>query len=255
MCQTSTVPESLRDFFARNPKVAVAFSGGTDSSYLLYAAVESGADAVAVFVSTPFQFPGEKEEAERMAKDLGAEFRVAEARLMNDPDIISNTAERCYFCKRRVLGAIASVTEKGRVLIDGTNATDDPDDRPGTRALAEFGVQSPLRICGIGKPEVRELSRRAGLSTWDRPSNSCLATRVPTGIRLDRNLLDTVSDCEEALRSLGFREFRVRTNGWDAVLETVSEQQPLLESKKVEVERILLKYHRTVSYKERRPRL
>ena len=255
MCQTDIVPESLQEFFVRNPKVAVAFSGGTDSSYLLYAAVNSGADAVAVFVSTPFQFPGEREDAERIAKGIGAEFRVAEAELMNDPDIVSNTPERCYFCKRRILGALTGIVEKDRILIDGTNASDDPDDRPGTRALAEFGVQSPLRLCGIGKTEVRELSRRAGLSTWNRPSNSCLATRIPAGVRLDQNLLDTVNDCEEALRSMGFSDFRVRTNGWDAVLETVREQRPLLESHKTEVESILLKYHSTVSYRERRPRL
>ena len=255
MCQTDTVPEPLQEFFVNHPKVAVAFSGGTDSSYLLYAAVKSGADAIAVFVSTPFQFPGEREDAERIAKEIGAEFRVTEAGLMNDPDIVSNTPERCYFCKRRILGALAGVVEKDRVLLDGTNASDDPDDRPGTRALAEFGVLSPLRLCGIGKTEVRELSRRAGLPTWNRPSNSCLATRISAGVRLDQNLLDTVNDCEEALRSMGFSDFRVRTNGWNAVLETVREQQPLLESHKTEVESILLKYHSTVSYRERRPRL
>ena len=255
MCQDETVPNSLRDYFAKNPKVAVAFSGGADSTYLLYAALESGADAVAIFVSTPFQFSGERDNAEIIAKEVGAKIVIMEADLMNDPDIISNGPERCYFCKKRILSAISKVTEDVRVPIDGTNASDDPGDRPGTKALNEFGIQSPLKICGLTKPEIRELSHKAGLSTWNRPSNSCLATRIRTGTAITNELLNTVSECETALVPLGFRDFRVRTDGTDAVLEIHPEQKTLLESEKSTVESALLKYHSTVSYRDRRPSL
>lgn len=255
MCQNETVPEPLREFFRRNPKVAVAFSGGTDSSYLLYAAVASGADAVAVFASTPFQFSGERDNAEIIAQETGAKIVIIEADLMNDPEVISNGPDRCYFCKRHILGTLSRVTEEGRILIDGTNASDDPGDRPGTRALDEFGIQSPLKICGLTKPDIRELSRKAGLSTWNRPSNSCLATRILTGTAITPALLNTVEGCETALVSLGFKDFRVRTNGTDAVLETHPEQKTLLESQKSAIESALLKYHSTVSYRDRRPSL
>ena len=255
MCQEETVPKSLREYFAKTPKVAVAFSGGTDSSYLLYAALKSGADAVAVFVSTPFQCKGEKDNAEVIAMEIGAKIVIAETDLINDPDIVSNGPDRCYFCKRCILGTLSKVTDDGRVIIDGTNASDDPGDRPGTRALSEYGIQSPLKLCGLDKPTIRELSRKAGLSTWNRPSNSCLATRIRTGTAITTDLLDVVEACETSLVALGFRDFRVRTDGANAVLETHPEQQTLLESRKTEVESALLKYHSTVSYRERRPSL
>jgi uncharacterized protein len=140
---------------------------------------------------------------------------------------------------------------EGRTVIDGTNASDDYDLRPGMRAIQELGVRSPLREAGLTKEQVRELSREAGLPNWDLPSDSCLATRIPTGTVIDEKLLRRTEDAETEIETLGFRGFRVRTRGGSALLEVAPEQSGLLESCKETVEKVLLKYYDGVSYGER----
>ena len=193
----------LKDFFRENPKVALAFSGGVDSAYLLYAAGESGASVRAYYVKSAFQPRFELEDARRLAGELGADMRILEEDVLADAQVASNPRDRCYHCKKRLFTAIAkAAAEDGfSVLMDGTNASDDAGDRPGMRALRE---------CGLTKAEIRRLSKEAGLFTWDKPAYACLATRIPTGTEITEEKLCRTERAESYLASVGLRDFRVR---------------------------------------------
>ena len=147
----------LSAFFAENPKVALAFSGGVDSAYLLYAAGRFGAQVQAYYVKTAFQPQFELEDARRVAEFCGAAMKVLELDILQDKTVAENPGDRCYYCKRRLFTAIAQAAREDgfSVLIDGTNASDDADDRPGMRALQELSVYSPLRACGLTKEMIR----------------------------------------------------------------------------------------------------
>ena len=202
----------LKEFFCQHPKAAIAFSGGVDSSYLLYAALQCGADVHAYYVKGAFQPQFELDDAQRLARDIHAPMTVLRADVLRDETVTANPANRCYYCKKVVFSSIAqaALADGYTVLLDGTNASDDAGDRPGMRALQELQVLSPLRLCGLTKPQIRELSREAGLFTWDKPAYACLATRIPTRQRITNELLARVEGAEQALFSLGFTDFRVR---------------------------------------------
>ena len=202
----------LRDFFQECPKVALGFSGGVDSAYLLYAALERGAQVKPYFVKTAFQPRFEREDALRLAGELGVEVTVLELDALADPRVAANPAERCYYCKQNLFRALKAraAADGYTVLLDGTNASDDAGDRPGMRALRELAVRSPLRECGISKAEVRARSREAGLFTWNKSAYACLATRIPTGTPITAEALSKVEGAENALMALGFSDFRVR---------------------------------------------
>lgn len=184
--------EALSEFFARTPRFVVAFSGGCDSSYLLAAAVEAGCDVKAYMVNTAFQPAFELEDARRVVGACGAAFEVIEADVLAEDAICTNPPDRCYLCKRFIFGTILERMARDGydVLADGTNASDDPERRPGFRALAELGVVSPLRRAGMTKDEVRAASRALGVPTADKPSFSCLATKVPEGEPITADSLD-----------------------------------------------------------------
>lgn len=217
---------TLEEFFRDNPRAALAFSGGTDSAFLLWAAARYGAQVRAYFVKTSFQPAFELRDAERLARELSMPMTVVEADILAVPGAVENGPERCYHCKRALF---TRLTEAARadgfsLLIDGTNASDDAGDRPGMRALRELSVRSPLRECGLTKEEVRRLSREAGLFTWDKPAYACLATRIPTGTRISRETLEAVEQAEDALSALGFSDFRVRVFGGAARIQLTEEQ-------------------------------
>ncbi len=203
---------TLQDFFRENPKAALAFSGGADSTYLLYAALREGAAVRAYYVKSAFQPRFEYEDALRMARMLGADMRVLTLDVLAAPGIRENPADRCYHCKRAIFGSILEAAEADgfSVLMDGTNASDDVSDRPGMRALRELSVRSPLRECGLTKAEVHRLSKEAGLFTWDKPAYACLATRIPAGEEITEDKLARTEAAEDFLFSLGFTDFRVR---------------------------------------------
>lgn len=228
---------TLKEFFEENRKVAVAFSGGVDSSYLLYAAVKYGADVRAYYVKSAFQPQFEYEDAVRMKDFIGAEMTVIEADILSCETVTDNPADRCYFCKQQIFGKICDGAEKDgyTVILDGTNASDDEGDRPGMRALKEMKVKSPLRECGLTKAEIRRLSKEAGLFTWDKPAYACLATRIPTGEKITAEKLTATEKAEGFLFTLGFTDFRVRQIGGRAKIQLKKEQFPLFEEKKNEI--------------------
>ncbi len=208
--------------------VCVAFSGGADSSLVLAAAVRAlGLEhVVAVTATSPTYLDEELAASRTLAASLGVEHVVVATREFDDERFVANSRERCYYCKAGLLDELAEVAAAhgGATLVDGANADDVGDHRPGMRAAAERGVLQPLLAAGIGKAEVRRLARELGLSTWDEPQQACLASRLPYGQAITPAKLTAVADAERALRALGFRQCRVRHHGDVARLEVEREE-------------------------------
>ena len=221
---------NLSEFFQECPRVALAFSGGVDSAYLLYAALHCGTTVRAYYVKSAFQPQFELEDALRLAQELHADLRVLEVDALASETVAANPWNRCYYCKHGIFGTIlqAAQADGFPVLMDGTNASDDAGDRPGIRALRELQVRSPLRECGLTKAEIRRLSREAGLFTWDKPAYACLATRIPTGEVITAEKLAAVEAAEQYLFSQGFTDFRVRTREGRAKLQLPADQMETL---------------------------
>jgi uncharacterized protein len=218
---------ALLSLIAARKSVAVAFSGGVDSSFLCHAAFAAlGARAIAVTVVSPMLPKSELDAAIDLARRIGiAHVRVEEMEI--DGEVAENPRERCYFCKKLEFGSIrdAARTQGIDTVLDGTNLDDLTDHRPGLKALEELGILSPLREAGLAKAEIRALSRRFGLPTWDKPAFACLASRIPYGERIDRDKLGRVEQAEAYLRELGFRQFRVRSHGNIARIEVAPEER------------------------------
>lgn len=212
----------LREFFLENSEAAIAFSGGVDSSYLLSQAVKYAARVKAYYVKSCFQPEFEFRDALRLAAGLGADMEMINlGESVLDEKVASNPPDRCYHCKKKIMGAIRDAASKDgfNVILDGTNASDHAGDRPGMKALGEMNILSPLRICGLSKDEIRKLSKEEWLFTWDKPAYACLATRIPTGTDIRPELLTKVEGAETALMDMGFSDFRVRVFGGGARLQ------------------------------------
>lgn len=238
----------LSRFFEENPRVALAFSGGVDSAYLLRAAMDCGARVRAYYVKTAFQPRFEYDDARRLARELGADMVTLEVDILSDSTVASNPANRCYYCKKRIFSAIleAARADGFTLTIDGTNASDQADDRPGMKALQEMQVRSPLREAGLTKQQIRRLSKDAGLFTHDKPAYACLATRIPSGEPITAAKLARTEWAEEYLMGLGFRDFRVRSSGDTAKLQLTERQLGLLMEKRQEITNTLKKEYSTV---------
>jgi len=239
---------TLHTFFRDHPRVALAFSGGVDSAYLLYAAIRSGAQVRAYYVKSAFQPRFELEDAQRLAGELGADMKVLDVDILAAPQVAANPGNRCYHCKRAIFSSIldAAAADGFHLLIDGTNASDDADDRPGMQALQELSVRSPLRECGLTKAEIRQRSKAAGLFTWDKPAYACLATRIPAGEVITGEKLQRTEAAEHALFSLGFTDFRIRMAGDCARLQLPARQLPLLLDRRQEILKTLRPYYSAV---------
>lgn len=226
--------EKLQEFFKEHNKVAIAFSGGVDSTFLIYAAKQCGADVRAYFVKNEFIPKYVFDDAINTAYEVEVDMRIVRAEALADPSVTENDKDRCYYCKRNILQSIIrkAYADGYETLLDGTNASDDIEDRPGFKAVEELRVLSPLKECGITKAMIRQYLKDANISVWDKPSYSCLATRIPTGVEITDKNLTKVDAGEAYLRMKGFSDFRVRIDGECARLElTESDYHKAMEIK------------------------
>jgi uncharacterized protein len=209
--------------------VVVAFSGGADSTYLAWTAHRTlGERALAITALSPSFSAYDRQQAETFANQANLRHEFIETHEFENPQYVLNQADRCYHCKTELFGVLAKVrAARGLgVMTYGVNVDDLKDFRPGHRAAAEFGVLAPLLDVGLNKAEIRELSRRAGLATWDRPASACLASRVPYGMPVTIETVSRIERAENVLREFGFRQIRVRAHGELARIEIALDELP-----------------------------
>jgi uncharacterized protein len=205
--------QRLLDLIASYESLIVAFSGGVDSAYLAVAATRAlGANVLCVTADSPSYPDHHRQLALRIARECGLHHEIVNTAELDRPEYRANPVNRCYYCKHELYTTLTAVAaDRGfRVVADGSNADDRGDYRPGRQAAREFGVRSPLDEAGLTKDEIRELSRRAGLPTWDEPASACLSSRIPYQSEVTDEKLRMIERAEDALRAMGFRICRVR---------------------------------------------
>lgn len=202
----------------------LAFSGGVDSTFLTAAALDAEVEFEAVTVNTPFVPEKEIKEVEELVKKLNFEHRQLDIELFELEKALGNTAERCYFCKQIIFSKIKEYAG-GKKVIEGSNLDDTGDYRPGRKALKELQVKSPLLDAGLTKKEIRDLSKKLGLSTWNKPTLSCLATRVSYNDQITAEKLEKIDLAEELMRKNGFVQFRVRDHNNLARIEIAPQER------------------------------
>lgn len=218
--------EKLKHIILEMKSLIVAFSGGVDSTFLLRVCHDLLGDNAAAVTATSPTYPGhEFEEAKKLASSIGCRHEIIESNELEISGFSENSPRRCYFCKSELFGLLK---KKARELgfthvADGANCDDSQDYRPGREAAKELGVRSPLEEAGMTKDDIRLLSRELGLATWNKPSFACLSSRFPYGTDITYDRVKSVERCEDILRSLSFRQFRVRFHGDVARIETAVE--------------------------------
>lgn len=208
--------QNLKERLKSLGSLAIAFSGGIDSYFLLYAAKEAlGENVLAITVNGSMYLEKEVVESKKLARVLGVKHIIIDADEFEIEGFVNNESNRCYYCKKAIFTKIKEVSKENGILFvaDGTNADDINDYRPGLKALKELNIMSPLQEEGIAKKEIRELSRKLNISIWNKPSMACLASRIPYGVKINAENLKMVEKCEMYLYDYGYRGFRVRYHG------------------------------------------
>ena len=231
MTQLLSKLESLKKILIDMQSILVAYSGGTDSTFLLKVAANIlGDKAIAVTASSETYTPRELQEAKKNAELIGVKHVVVHTTELDNPNFSSNPPERCYYCKTELFTKLFALAKEFGLnyVIDGSNCDDDKDFRPGMRAAAEFHVRSPLKEAGLTKDEIRILSKEMNLPTWDKPPLPCLSSRFPYGTKITREKVSRVASAEEFLVDLGIRQLRVRDHDNIARIEVPRAYMPML---------------------------
>ena len=221
--------ERLLGDLRRMGRLIVAYSGGTDSAYLAWAARQAlGDNALAVTADSPSIPESHKRDAEAFARDFGIRHEYIATHEFENPDYVKNDSDRCFHCKDELFSRLEEICILRGIdkVAYGVNVDDLGDWRPGQNAARKHQVMAPLVDAGLTKAEIRELSRLAGLPTWDRPASACLSSRIPYGTPVTAQTIKTVEQGEEALKALGFRQFRVRFHGELVRIEIAREELP-----------------------------
>lgn len=229
-------------------RVAIAFSGGVDSTLLTRIAVDCLPDGniMALTAVSPSLPESELRESMQLAELLGVQHTLIDTHEVENPDYLENTPQRCYFCKSEVYHRFVDYAKQHGYehILDGTNADDVGDHRPGRQAAHALGIKSPLKELGFTKDEIRQLARDKGLPNWDKPAAACLSSRIPYGSRINREILSRVERAEEVLKQMGFSQLRVRHHADIARLELEPEafERALINKERIVEELTALGY-------------
>jgi len=241
--------QRLKEILTKMESVLIAYSGGVDSTFLLKVARDVLKDKVIAVMANSLTYPsGEIDQADIIAEALGVRYIIIETKELKNSKFSGNSKDRCYWCKRELFSQLSYIAKKEglKYVADGTNFDDTKDYRPGTRAAKEFKVRSPLKEAGFTKEEIRSLSKKLDLPTWDKPALACLASRFPYGMKITKKNLTKVDKGEGFLRKFGISQVRVRHHNKIARIEVPKEKLPKLLEKKTR--RQVLSYFKRLGY-------
>ena len=238
--------KKLEEILSQMGKILVAFSGGVDSTFILAKAKDVlGKENVIAVTANSETFPDrEFNEASRLIQSLGVTHKKIVIHELENKDFVENSRFRCYHCKTNLFTKVKELAEELGLpyVVDGTNASDVHDYRPGMKALQELGIESPLKEAGLSKEDIRSLSKDMNLPTWDKPSYACLSSRIPYGTEITQDKIEQLDACEDYLYVLGLKQFRVRHHDTIARIETSERDFQLVLQYRHEIEKKFKEY-------------